>query len=564
MGSGENTCGLILLARPSADFVAPRLRNWYACHTLYHINVLPRCVAAWFTARQALPPFLLASLFMVSALHTLSGVSRDASNLILATLRALLFGAFVACSPGTSRGLLPRQQAILDSIPRDIRTVLTHLKIEPVITKYATCPSCSCLYAPDPTKPDEQYPPHCTFADTTDGPPCGSPLIKKERRISPDDGPLYTHTPLRPFPYHSVSSWIAGLFSRCDLEEVVQGAWERSAPSDGRWYDILQAPALQTFLGPDRQLFSRQPNNDVHLVFGLYLDWFNPGGNKKAGKSRSLGAIYLVCINLPPYLRFRPENICLVGIIPGPNEPSLHQLNHFLRPLVDEMLVLWHAGVYLNQTALHICGRLVRAAIIPLICDLPALRKAAGFASHSSTHFCSFCLLKKSDINNLSRPWPSRSWQDHLVIARQWRDACNRRDRDTLFDKHGLRWSELLRLPYWDPTQYAVVDAMHNLFLGELRHHCMDVWGINVKDYKDKTVKKMSSHTPEEQQKCLDRLVAALRKGALGSVTQLRKGYIVALAQLNNISPMKMTKREYAKSLLTWVCIQFTTLIVHD
>ncbi|KAH9829722.1 uncharacterized protein C8Q71DRAFT_717903 [Rhodofomes roseus] len=94
---------------------------------------------------------------------------------------------------------------------------------------------------------------------------------------------------------------------------------------------------------------------------------------------------------------------------------------------------------------------------------------------------------------------------------------------------------------------------MHNLFLGELRHHCMAVWGIDIKDHKDKTVKKTVEHTPEEQQRHLDRLIDALRKGVLSAVAQPRKGYLVALAQFNSISPQKLTKHEYAKALLAWV-----------
>ncbi|KAH9828801.1 uncharacterized protein C8Q71DRAFT_717899, partial [Rhodofomes roseus] len=99
--------------------------------------------AAWHTAKQALPAFLLAALLTVSALHTLSGLSRDAANLVLAALRALLYGAFVACNAASApRGQHPLtadQHGILDSIPRDVRTVLRTLNLEPEVTRYAAC-----------------------------------------------------------------------------------------------------------------------------------------------------------------------------------------------------------------------------------------------------------------------------------------------------------------------------------------------------------------------------------------------------------------------------------------
>ena len=68
-------------------------------------------------------------------------------------------------------------------------------------------------------------------------------------------------------------------------------------------------------------------------------------------------------------------------------------------PAVDELVQLYTTGVFLSRTAARTAGRLVRVAVVPLVCDLPALRKVAGFASHSSNHFCSFCYLKKSAIN---------------------------------------------------------------------------------------------------------------------------------------------------------------------
>ena len=73
--------------------------------------------------------------------------------------------------------------------------------------------------------------------------------------------------------------------------------------------------------------------------------------------------IYAVIINLPRAIRFKHENVIIVGIIPGPSEPSLH-LNSYLRPLVDDLLNLWRVGV-------HVHSKVVKAALLCVACDLP-------------------------------------------------------------------------------------------------------------------------------------------------------------------------------------------------
>ncbi|KAF9440835.1 hypothetical protein P691DRAFT_639106, partial [Macrolepiota fuliginosa MF-IS2] len=74
------------------------------------------------------------------------------------------------------------------------------------------------------------------------------------------------------------------------------------------------------------------------LVFSLNVDWFNPLGNIQNGKHVSVGTIYMTCLNLPQGIWDKMENIFLVGIIPGPNEPSLTHINHLIEPLVDVLL----------------------------------------------------------------------------------------------------------------------------------------------------------------------------------------------------------------------------------
>jgi hypothetical protein len=51
-----------------------------------------------------------------------------------------------------------------------------------------------------------------------------------------------------------------------------------------------------------------------------------------------------------------------------------------------------------------------------------------------------------------------------------------------------LRWSELLRLPYFDPSQFVVLDAMHNLFLGLINFHFCDLLGYHPSSSKKEDI----------------------------------------------------------------------------
>lgn len=146
-----------------------------------------KVIERFFASRSAIQPFILIALLMASALHTLSGVSRPATNLVLVTLRMFLVCVFRVCGEvggggrsvsGRSR-LKDSQRALLDSIPRDVRTALSHLGVEPEFVLYAACPSCSCVYAPDPNNPLDPYPHICLFSET-DKPCCRATLIRQD------------------------------------------------------------------------------------------------------------------------------------------------------------------------------------------------------------------------------------------------------------------------------------------------------------------------------------------------------------------------------------------------
>lgn len=280
----------------------------------------------------------------------------------------------------------------------------------------------------------------------------------------------------------------------------------------------------------------KQRPSDGRYVWSLCMDGFNPFHGKEAGKTVSVGAIYMICLNLPPHLRYRLENVFLVGIIPGPSSPSTHQINELLKPLVHDLQIFWDPGVFFYRTFSYPKGRLVRCAVVPLVCDLPAARQMAGFASHSSTNFCSFCRLQSNDIDNLDMDtWEcgSRTYEEHLTIACQWRDGTPT-ERARIFEQHGIRWTELLSLPYWDPTKFVVVDSMHALLLGCLRHHARTLWGMNV-DLDDQEAfpssKRKRTSQPSEAQ--IRNAWRTMRHGSDPDLERLTESLLRALATCN-------------------------------
>ena len=80
--------------------------------------------------------------------------------------------------------------------------------------------------------------------------------------------------------------------------------------------------------------------------------------------------IYVAICNLPCDIRFKPENILILGILPGPNEVGLHMINHYLSPIVDELNELCKG--FRITTYERSSGRDIKAALIMTACDIPA------------------------------------------------------------------------------------------------------------------------------------------------------------------------------------------------
>ena len=117
----------------------------------------------------------------------------------------------------------------------------------------------------------------------------------------------------------------------------------------------------------------------------------------------------------------------------------------------------------------------IRAALLCNSSDVPATREVGGFVGHGATKGCSRCLKNfetatfgdKADYSGFDcATWPKRSLDDHRQKGMDWKHAKTQVERHKIEREYGVRFTELLRLPYLDSVHFSVVDPMHNILLG--------------------------------------------------------------------------------------------------
>ena len=70
---------------------------------------------------------------------------------------------------------------------------------------------------------------------------------------------------------------------------------------------------------------------------------------------------------------------------------------------------------------------------------------------------------------------PSRNIVQHGRQVDEILSKTTQEERSRAESQYGLKYSELLKLPYFDCIRFTVVDPMHNLFLGTAKH-VMETW----------------------------------------------------------------------------------------
>jgi len=159
-----------------------------------------------------------------------------------------------------------------------------------------------------------------------------------------------------------------------------------------------------------------------------------------------------------------------LGFLPGPREVGLERINHYLAPIIDEFLELWK-GWKVPKTYQCPDGLNIKVALIVGSSDTPATRKLFGHGSAvMKCHRCEKRSTYSADYKKThyggDHNYEISNAELHREHAHEWLQCSSKNSRDNHFKEHGVRWSELLRLPYMDPIRFAAVDPMHCLFLG--------------------------------------------------------------------------------------------------
>ncbi|PIL30484.1 hypothetical protein GSI_07183 [Ganoderma sinense ZZ0214-1] len=216
----------------------------------------------------------------------------------------------------------------LKVLPSTMDTIATRFRMDGKLICHANY---------NPASGPVSYPSTCTNHPTPQS-QCNAPLLDEAGK------------PLKICSMHPFEEYLGSLFSNPVIENyLTSNKIPSSAPS------ILRTPHdaqfLRSFQGQDGKLFCDSPDGEARLSFALFVDFFAAEGMKERGPNTSLGIVVLACLDLPVEIRYKPEYMYLVCIIPGPDEPTLTQLNHYIDPVVTIFLESWVKGVKLSRTA---------------------------------------------------------------------------------------------------------------------------------------------------------------------------------------------------------------------
>lgn len=140
--------------------------------------------------------------------------------------------------------------------------------------------------------------------------------------------------------------------------------------------------------------------------------------------------------------------------------------------------------------------------------------------------------------------------------ANAWKEAQSSEERKTTFNAHGIRWSELLRLPYWDVTKFVAIDSMHCFYLRMFRRHIREIWGMDVEYEDGDGISFHIKNMPSEQEMTEGNVI--FHTGTKTTLSGLRRDVLAELCRGVGLR-FAGTKKQLLQRLIAYVsAIQFS------
>ena len=314
-------------------------------------------------------------------------------------------------------------------IPTSLYLLRIYFALTEDFTRFVVCRKCYSVYSFDSCVNKSGtllVSKHCQHRAHINSRLSCSTLLLKTVNLLNGKKKLY---PFKVYCYAGLQNMLQKLLLRPGFVELCEQWRSRVNSTDNKISDIYDAQIWKDFQYIKGKSFLASPR--VYAVM-INIDWFQPYKHTQA----SVGAIYLIIMNLPYTHRYKRENIILLGIIPGPSEPP-RDINQYLRPIVKELLH-FYAGVDMN---IHNKSEkvIVKCILIGVPCDMPARRKACGFLGHSANLGCTKCLKKfpgqvgSKDYSGFDKEnWKLRTDSDHRKAVDEIKKAENKTRRNSL------------------------------------------------------------------------------------------------------------------------------------
>ncbi|OAD65347.1 hypothetical protein PHYBLDRAFT_153597 [Phycomyces blakesleeanus NRRL 1555(-)] len=131
---------------------------------------------------------------------------------------------------------------------------------------------------------------------------------------------MTVYVTLMVYPYNLLKHALQQKFFKPDFEQRIN-LWRNRLTIENTKLDIYDGSMWNELQDSNDAMFV---DDFQSLMLTLNIDWFQPFD----GQTHSSGAIYLSINNLPRSERLKPENIILVGMMPGLKEASTDSMNH--------------------------------------------------------------------------------------------------------------------------------------------------------------------------------------------------------------------------------------------